>query len=258
MNLSFEVALAARYTSSTQKIRILSEHLVGREAYCPGCGSCPISRHANNNPAADFFCPNCGEDYELKSQRNRFGSTVVDGAFGAMMNRLRAVQNPNLLLLTYEAPTLEVSNLVVVPKQFLTPDIIQKRRKPLSALAKRAGWTGCNILLQKIPDVGRIYLVKDRTVEPAATVIATWQRTLFLRMQGDFVTRSWLINVMRCIERIGQCTFSLDQVYAFEGELRELYPNNRHVREKIRQQLHLLRDNGYLDFLGRGKYRLAG
>ena len=69
------------------------------------------------------------------------------------------------------------------------------------------------------------------------TVIETWRRTLFLREQGDLVTRSWLINVMLCVETIGQRTFSLDQVYAFEGELRELYPKNRHVREKIRQQL---------------------
>jgi Dam-replacing HTH domain len=30
------------------------------------------------------------------------------------------------------------------------------------------------------------------------------------------------------------------------------------VRAKIRQKLQVLRDNGYLDFVGRGIYRLAG
>ncbi|MBI5242579.1 MAG: hypothetical protein HY922_02705 [Elusimicrobia bacterium] len=38
--------------------------------------------------------------------------------------------------------------------------------------------------------------------------------------------------------------------------LSELHPNNRHVRPKIRQQLQVLRDLGFVAFLGRGRYRL--
>lgn len=33
------------------------------------------------------------------------------------------------------------------------------------------------------------------------------------------------------------------------------FPNNRHVREKLRQQLQRLRDLGLLEFLGEGRYR---
>jgi type II restriction enzyme len=47
----------------------------------------------------------------------------------------------------------------------------------------------------------------------------------------------------------------LDDVYAFEGELRSRYPQNKHVKPKIRQQLQVLRDKGYIDFLGNGRYR---
>ncbi|MFL5035052.1 MAG: restriction endonuclease, partial [Microvirga sp.] len=50
--------------------------------------------------------------------------------------------------------------------------------------------------------------------------------------------------------------FQLDDVYAFERQLNLVYPNNQHVRPKIRQQLQVLRDYGYLDFTGRGAYRL--
>jgi type II restriction enzyme len=47
--------------------------------------------------------------------------------------------------------------------------------------------------------------------------------------------------------------------------LAKLHPNNAHVRDKIRQQLQILRDIGLLDFLGsgsprkelRGSYRLT-
>lgn len=34
-----------------------------------------------------------------------------------------------------------------------------------------------------------------------------------------------------------------------------LYPGNNNVRPKIRQQLQVLRDRGWLEFNGRGVYR---
>ncbi|WP_244661633.1 hypothetical protein [Mesorhizobium huakuii] len=55
---------------------------------------------------------------------------------------------------------------------------------------------------------------------------------------------------------IGSTDFDIEQIYAFERKLSALYPNNRNVRPKIRQQLQLLRDNGYLEFLARGRYRV--
>ena len=62
---------------------------------------------------------------------------------------------------------------------------------------------------------------------------------------------------MKCVEQIGRDAFTLDDVYAFENELARVYPGNRNVRPKIRQQLQVLRDRGYLTFVGRGRYRLA-
>ena len=62
---------------------------------------------------------------------------------------------------------------------------------------------------------------------------------------------------MKCVDLIGRESFTLDDVYAFEGRLAAVYPANNNVRPKIRQQLQVLRDQGYLAFLGRGRYRLA-
>lgn len=67
--------------------------------------------------------------------------------------------------------------------------------------------------------------------------------------------RSWLLNVLKCVEDIGAKEFTLGQIYAFESRLSGLYPMNRHVRQKMRQQLQVLRDQGVLEFLGRGNYR---
>ena len=48
--------------------------------------------------------------------------------------------------------------------------------------------------------------------------------------------------------------FSLDDIYECESELQIRHPANSHVRDKIRQQLQLLRDHGIIRFLKRGLY----
>jgi type II restriction enzyme len=256
MDLLFDPRLAASYTSPLQRIRILSEHWVSRQLYCPNCGRDNVMRYDNNSRVADFYCAQCGENYELKSQKkNRFDGKVVDGAYGAMMARLAGPGVPNLLLLGYEAPALRVTNLLVVPKQFFVPELIERKR-PLAISARRAGWIGCNILLQHIPQSGRIFIIRNRVMEPKIDVIAKWQKTLFLRDQQDIGAKGWLLSVMRCIEQLGRAIFSLEDVYSCEDELKRTYPGNQHIRPKIRQQLQVLRDKGYLEFLGKGTYRV--
>ncbi len=171
-----------------------------------------------------------------------------------MSERLSADNNPSLLLLNYDLKRLAVTNVVVVPKQFFVTEIIE-RRKPLAASAKRAGWIGCNILLDRIPESGKIHFIRDGRPEPKDAVIAKWRRTLFLRNQ-QAEARGWLVETMSCVEAIGKREFDIDDVYAFEETLSRLFPNNRHVREKMRQQLQVLRDHGYLEFVARGRYRM--
>ena len=36
-----------------------------------------------------------------------------------------------------------------------------------------------------------------------------------------------------------------------------MHPENKHIKDKIRQQLQFLRDRGYLKFINKGKYKLA-
>lgn len=107
----------------------------------------------------------------------------------------------------------------------------------------------------RVPTSGKIFFVQNGQPLPKVSVLRKWQRTLFLRDQLD-EARGWLIEVMKCVEALGRPEFSLDEVYAFEGPLGHLYPGNRHIKQKIRQQLQVLRDRGYLDFVSRGNYRL--
>ena len=56
---------------------------------------------------------------------------------------------------------------------------------------------------------------------------------------------------------IGKAEFRLDEVYVFEAEMHAAYPQNSHVRDKIRQQMQVLRDLGYVEFVGRGEYAVV-
>jgi len=256
MKLNFNTTVANKYKSATQRARVLTEDWVDREIFCPNCGQLNIDKYVNNKPAADFYCSNCKEDYELKSKQNDVGVKVVDGAYRTMIERLESSNNPNFFLLSYDLKSFEVRNFLVIPKHFFIPKIIEKR-KPLTQTARRAGWVGCNILLQSIPQTGKIFFIKNKQVEPKEKVLADWNKTLFLREETEISAKGWLFDVMCCVDKLGKKEFTLDEIYSFEKELNKLHPENKHIKDKIRQQLQFLRDKNYLDFISRGYYRLA-
>ncbi|WP_193176086.1 DpnI domain-containing protein [Oricola nitratireducens] len=253
MKLGFEETQTP-YVSGSQRARVWTEGWVSKSLYCPNCGNQHITQFAANRPVADFFCPACGDEHELKSQKKAFGAKVADGAYHVKCDRLLSSNNPNLLLLNYDLQTTSVTNVCVIPKHFFALDIVEKR-KPLAPTARRAGWIGSNILLNRVPESGRIYIVRDGITISKQSVLDQWNRTLFLR-ETQPEARGWLLEVMKCVESLGYREFDLDDVYAYEDTLSALYPNNKHVKPKIRQQLQLLRDNGYLKFLSRGRYRI--
>ncbi len=58
------------------------------------------------------------------------------------------------------------------------------------------------------------------------------------------------------VERIPTNEFTNEDVYAFARELEKLHPDNRHIKDKIRQQLQVLRDAKLLIHVGSGHWRL--
>lgn len=68
-------------------------------------------------------------------------------------------------------------------------------------------------------------------------------------------SRSWLFDVLNCVNNIESSEFCLQEIYAYIEILQEKHINNHNVEAKIRQQLQFLRDRGFVEFLGRGHYK---
>ncbi|HZF00739.1 MAG TPA: DpnI domain-containing protein, partial [Methylomirabilota bacterium] len=199
-------------------------------------------------------CPNCEFWFQLKSQQTRIGNSITDGAFGAMMDAIKNDRTPNFFFMQYELATWSVKNLLLVPHFAFPPSAIIER-KPLSPTARRAGWIGCNIALNRIPIEARISLVTERQIVSENEVREKFKKVKPLK-DISVSQRGWTLDVLNIVRRLGKPEFTNEEVYAFTHELEKLHPGNRHVRDKIRQQLQVLRDTGFLIHVSRSEWKL--
>jgi type II restriction enzyme len=172
-----------------------------------------------------------------------------------MADVVKRGRTPSFLFLSYVPDLWRVRDLFLVLAHFFSASAIERRRE-LGPSARRAGWVGCNILLNRLPPEARIYAVSGYEAVPPTEVRERWRRFAFLKREPP-QSRGWTADVLTCVRELGRDTFTLSDAYAFEGRLVGLHPRNRNVRPKIRQQLQVLRDHGIIRFLGSGKYRIT-
>lgn len=251
MNLLFDTSLCRNYTSNSQRARILTESWVAQNMYCPHCGNSHIVHYENNRPVADFYCEKCNSEYELKSKKGKFGTQITDGAYDTMISRISGNNNPDFFIMSYSDNC--VKDFALIPKHFFVPEIIEKR-KPLSETARRAGWTGCNILLDRIPTQGQISIISNMVINDVRSVIKKVSLADKLQI-SNLSARGWLFDVLSCVNSISENNFSLSDIYRFTEYLQSKHPENNNIQPKIRQQLQYLRDRGVIEFSGNGQYR---
>ena len=247
----FQKEIFNNYKSNSQRIRVLTENWMQSQMFCPACSSPKIDSFPNNTPVADFFCPKCNEQFQLKSQKNNFGKRILDGAYKSMINSIIRDIRPNFFLLKY-TPDYYVENLFLLPYFFFNENIIEKR-KPLSENARRAGWVGCNILLNNVPPEGIIKIIEDKEVQDKNLILNKWKKISFIK-DKPLLERGWTVDVLRVVHSLDKKEFSLNDAYGYEEQLAKDHPSNYHIKAKIRQQLQILRDKGFLRFKERGKY----
>jgi type II restriction enzyme len=241
-----------RYTSLSQRARVATESWAAANLFCPNCSCDDLTPYSANKPAHDYACERCDAPFQLKSQSKPFGTRIVDAAYAAMIRAIEEDRTPNLLAMQYNLDSWKVENVFLIPHFAFSRSMVEKR-KPLAPTARRAGWVGCNLLLSRIsPDVRIDYVREGAPINPK--VIRKRYASLRPLESLGVKKRGWTLDVLNGIRSFGKREFSLADAYTLEGELRKLHPANRHVRDKIRQQLQVLRDLDFISFVRRGSY----
>lgn len=274
--------LAAAYKSGSQMAGRVSEAWGADNFYCPNCSSPKLDWLKPGTKANDYQCPTCKFWFQLKSQKTRIAGSVTDGAYDAMMDAIAHDRTPNFFFLHYDLATWTVRNLLLIPHFAFPPSAIIQR-KPLSATARRAGWVGCNFDLTRIPAEGRIAIIRTCATPSLAGAGEGgrrpgegqpgknhFSRTLItspeeVRRRFQYIKplarvdkseRGWTLDVLNAIHTLGRTEFTNSDAYTLADALAKLHPGNRHIRDKIRQQLQVLRDAGLLIHVDRGVWRL--
>lgn len=256
MKLALDASLGNGYASRSQWARRVTEGWAADNLFCLACTSNTVRPHAANRAVEDYHCPRCERRIQLKSKNGRIGRTVSNSAFEKKRAAITKGRAPDYCFMGYDRDALMVNDLVWVPGHFITMSVISAR-KPLQATARRAGWVGSNIHLERVPSQGKIAIVTDGRIAPKPVVRQQFAELAFLRnLRAE--KRGWVTDVLACLDDLHLRTgseFRLGDLYGFEERLQGLHPRNHHVRPKIRQQLQVLVAGGVLRRVRPGTYR---
>jgi type II restriction enzyme len=253
MYLQLPIEQGSRYRSLSQKARVITELWAEKNIFCVACSSNQLNRAKNNTEAFDLLCPDCGAFYQLKSTARPIRNKIIDSGYNAMMRAIRRNCLPHLLVLRYSENL--VYDLMMIPGFALSASAIEPR-KPLSQNARRAGWIGCSIIISYIPPEGRIFLINERNVIQSKDVREQY-KIIDSISKIPPTCRGWTLDVLNGLHSLKKTVFSLDEVYTLEAKLADMHPKNKNIRPKIRQQLQILRDMGFLHFISRGLYEVT-
>ena len=246
--------LGAHYPSASQRTRVITEDWAANHLYCPACECNELAAERPGRKVVDFHCDSCSERYQLKARREPLRGQVQDAAYEPLAQAIRDGTAPSFFLMHYRLKDWHVQNLVLVPRFFLSLSAVVPRN-PLGPKHPRKGHVLCNLALSQLPLDARIPVVLDGKAMPWEVVRSEWERFAFLQEKTHKV-RGWTSDVLACVRRLSKSIFTAGEFYAdFEVELRDLHPSNLHVKDKIRQQLQVLRRQGVLEFVRPGVYR---
>lgn len=147
--------------TTRQDLGASGEVAVCRHAHCPRCNRTrQFKRLPTNFECADVICKFCGYLAQVKATRLQDGSDdlprrIMSAAWGPQHERIIAGIYHGLYVVAYRSDGRTLVSIDFVPPHILeaSPSVFEPR-KPLSANAKRAGWTGYMLNLEVLPAVG--------------------------------------------------------------------------------------------------------
>ena len=233
-----------------QVIKVLTETWTANNIFCPVCWSA-LDNHKTDKPINDLFCIDCSNDFELKASKWKFTKKLAAGSYQKAIDSIEA-KPMHLFVLKY-SDDFTITNFLVIPKYFFTKQVIIKRP---NALKSRPNYFMSDIDFSSIPESWKIHYINNWTYKTRTEILKEWQRVRFLDKEKQ-ESKWWIFDIMKCIEKLEKDEFVLQEIYAFESDLKILHPENKNIKAKIRQQLQFLRDKWYLEFLEkRGNYKI--
>jgi len=101
-------------------------------------------------------------------------------------------------------------------------------------------------------------LPKEKNVLPDIKKFLFEDNDNIISLQGGAIAnqlKGWNQVSFKIINEFESDDFELKNFVPYYGTFKNLYPDNNHIEEKIRQQLQELRDLGLIEFTARGKYK---
>jgi hypothetical protein len=141
-----DMSLRSRFVSAAQATRVALETWASFNLYCLNCERDELEQLPDNTPVADFECTICESRYQLKGKNGRLGKKIPGAAYQPTLDAIRAGNMPEYVLVEFDTRFATVVFVDAFPGRLITEDRIEAR-KPLSAKAQRAGWQGCNIVV---------------------------------------------------------------------------------------------------------------
>jgi hypothetical protein len=147
-----DMSATSRFVSAAQATRVALETWASFNLYCLNCDSDELDRLPDNTPVADFECLSCDSRYQIKGKNGRVGRKIPGGAYQPTIGALHRGEMPEYVLVEFDTRFATVVFVDAFPGRLITEDRIEPR-KPLSATARRAGWQGCNIIVEGLERV---------------------------------------------------------------------------------------------------------
>ena len=147
-----DMSVASAFVSAAQATRVALETWASFNLYCLNCERDVLGQLPDNTPVADFECTECGSRYQLKGKNGRIGKKLPGAAYRPTIEAIRTGRMPEYVLVEFDTRFATVVFVDAFPGRMITEDRIEAR-KPLTATARRAGWQGCNIIVEGLDHV---------------------------------------------------------------------------------------------------------
>jgi Dam-replacing family/Dam-replacing HTH domain len=150
--IDIDFLAVAQFKSASQTARVALETWARLNLWCHNCGNPNLLTLPPGTPVSDLKCVACEMEYQVKSLNGRFGPMLTGAAYQPLYERAMAHTVPDFMLIEYNLKRSQVSHVGLIRGSDLTPDRII-RRKELAPTARRAGWVGCNVYIDQLPQI---------------------------------------------------------------------------------------------------------